>query len=399
MVYNHVMKIALPPPIVQLQNLLLPHPMFLVGGFVRDSVMGKISTDYDVCSALAPSQLIMLLGSNAKTKLVSAKLGTLNIMLGGAVIEHTTFRSELYLPQGKHTPIDCAFVSSVEQDAERRDFTINAIYANAQTGELTDLFGGVADLKRKLVRSVQAPSKTILDDPLRILRMARFAACFGFAIDKATTLGASSNAYRLKAITKTRIWDEVSKTLHYGVAATQRFFGILQEVGALEVVFGRGDVPSFAGVFEGDAIAHFVWHLAQGLGKQQGNVPSSLWEALPQKQIKQVVLSLENYHTNQDAFLLFEQAYPHAEQAIRLIGYQNKSRAAELTKQLEQAKSNNLWTGQNSLAINGNDIAAHFPCLERQNYATILRACKRSVFAQTVPNTKAALLQEIKKYG
>ena len=156
---------------------------YAVGGCVRDSLLGLTPHDWDLCTSALPRQVLDRFG---KEQCIPTGLqhGTVTVKYGGKLYETTTFRTEGSYSDGRH-PDSVAFVPDVKEDLARRDFTINAMAYSAEEG-LIDPFGGREDLARGLVRAVGVPHQRFTEDALRILRLYRFAARFGFEIDPAT---------------------------------------------------------------------------------------------------------------------------------------------------------------------------------------------------------------------
>lgn len=186
------------------------HAAYAVGGCVRDSLLGQTPHDWDLCTSATPEQVLELFG---KTHCIPTGLqhGTVTVKHGGELYEITTFRTEGAYSDGRH-PDHVAFVPDVKEDLARRDFTINAMAYNAEEG-LIDPFGGQSDLAAGIVRAVGEPQRRFEEDALRILRLYRFAARFGFAIDPATGQAARALCRHLDCVSEERIAEELSRLL------------------------------------------------------------------------------------------------------------------------------------------------------------------------------------------
>ena len=183
---------------------------YAVGGCVRDSLLGQTPHDWDLCTSALPEQVMALFG--AKNCIPTGlQHGTVTIKLEGKLYETTTFRTEGSYTDGRH-PDRVDFVPDVREDLARRDFTINAMAYNAEEG-LIDPFGGQDDLKQGIVRAVGVPKLRFAEDALRILRLFRFAARFGFAIDPATGAAAKELCRCLNCVSLERIEEELSRLL------------------------------------------------------------------------------------------------------------------------------------------------------------------------------------------
>ena len=186
------------------------HAAYAVGGCVRDSLLGLDPHDWDLCTSARPEQVMALFGEE-KCIPTGLQHGTVTVKHGGRLYETTTFRTEGAYSDGRHPDAVC-FVPDVREDLARRDFTINAMAYSAEEG-LIDPFGGQDDLAAHLVRAVGEPERRFEEDALRILRLYRFAARFGFAIDPATGAAARALGPHLDCVSAERIQEELLKLL------------------------------------------------------------------------------------------------------------------------------------------------------------------------------------------
>ena len=183
---------------------------YAVGGCVRDSLLGRTPQDWDLCTSARPEQVLALFGEGQCIP-TGLQHGTVTIKFGGQLYETTTFRTEGAYTDGRH-PDEVHFVPDVRQDLARRDFTINAMAYNDAEG-LIDPFGGQQDLQQGILRAVGDPATRFEEDALRILRLYRFAARFGFAIDPPTGQAARALCAHLDCVSVERIEEELSKLL------------------------------------------------------------------------------------------------------------------------------------------------------------------------------------------
>ena len=183
---------------------------YAVGGCVRDSLLGLTPHDWDLCTSALPQQVMELFGAQRCIP-TGLQHGTVTVKQSGALYEITTFRTEGTYTDGRH-PDEVHFVPDVREDLARRDFTINAMAYNEKEG-LVDPFGGQADLQSGIVRAVGVPRQRFTEDALRILRLYRFAARFGFAIDPPTAQAAQELCAHLDCVSVERIEEELAKLL------------------------------------------------------------------------------------------------------------------------------------------------------------------------------------------
>lgn len=189
--------------------------LFIVGGYVRDAYLGVQSVlrdDIDLCSSVTPKELKkMLAGTKFEVKNINESVGVMAIM-GKRRYEHATFRREFYESES-HTPDHVEFIKSVDEDALRRDFKINAIYFNIMEGTYVDPLGGIDDLKERKITTTRAPKNVFNDDPERILRLIRFACALGLEIPEEEMYYAKQNAYKIRFISKYRLRNEFERLL------------------------------------------------------------------------------------------------------------------------------------------------------------------------------------------
>ena len=183
---------------------------YVVGGCVRDSLLGLTPHDWDLCTSALPQQVMELFGAQRCIP-TGLQHGTVTVKQSGALYEITTFRTEGTYTDGRH-PDEVHFVPDVREDLARRDFTINAMAYNEKEG-LVDPFGGQANLQSGILRAVGVPHQRFTEDALRILRLYRFAARFGFAIDPPTAQAAQELCAHLDCVSVERIEEELAKLL------------------------------------------------------------------------------------------------------------------------------------------------------------------------------------------
>lgn len=181
---------------------------YIVGGCVRDSILGKKPTDWDIATSAKPDQVKSLFKRTVDTGI---KHGTVTVLFGKEGFEVTTFRIDGEYEDNRR-PKNVVFTSSLEEDLKRRDFTMNAMAYNNKTG-LIDLFGGQKDMKNCLIRCVGNSAKRFTEDALRMMRAVRFSGQFGFEIERDTKKAICQYADDLEKISKERISIELQKLL------------------------------------------------------------------------------------------------------------------------------------------------------------------------------------------
>lgn len=204
--------------------------LYIVGGAVRDYFLGISNTDYDFCTNALPEQVISMFKKVIPTGI---KHGTVTVLYKGASYEVTTFRSESDYLDSRH-PQNVTYIKNLHEDLSRRDFTINALAADCMTGEVTDDFGGLADLKKGIVRAIGKPLERFKEDALRLMRLARFCSKLGFKPARETLIGAKKLAPTIANISQERIYDEISRILMTNVPSVG--LSLLEKIGVLEII-------------------------------------------------------------------------------------------------------------------------------------------------------------------
>lgn len=184
------------------------HEAYIVGGCVRDMLLGKEPKDWDITTNATPDRIKAFFKRTVDTGI---KHGTVTVIMGKNTYEVTTYRLDGKYSDGRH-PDKVEFSSLLEEDLKRRDFTINAMAFSHKRG-LVDLFNGVSDLKNARITCVGSPKERFDEDALRMLRAVRFAARLGFCIDEKTAKAIEELAPNLLKVSKERVWTELLGTL------------------------------------------------------------------------------------------------------------------------------------------------------------------------------------------
>jgi poly(A) polymerase len=253
------------------------HQAYLVGGCVRDMVLGREPADYDVTTDATPDQVMRMF---PETYAVGAQFGVVLVPPGSSdarevrpavdatsvptdhskadVVEVATFRSDIGYSDGRH-PDRVQFSTDPREDVERRDFTINGLLLDPIKGEILDFVGGRQDLKAGIIRTIGSPEQRFEEDKLRMLRAVRFAARFEYTIDPVTFAAMQKLAGNIHQVSRERVRDELSKMLIEGHA--RRALLLLDESGLLQQVLpeisamkGVEQPPQFHP--EGDVFVH-----------------------------------------------------------------------------------------------------------------------------------------------
>ena len=412
------MEIKIPKSLKELAELLKKEAdLFVVGGYVRNSILKIGATDIDLASRLTPEKLEKLL---AKTGYVvkekSKKLGTvLIISQDGDRWEHTTFRSEVYADDGSHAPEETIFVDDMQQDAKRRDFTANTIYYNVLKEELIDLYEGVYDIERKSLKCVESPTKVFDNDGLRILRMIRFACELNFKIDKPTFLKACEMSYRLKDISSVRKLTELELIL----ASSERYLGRSKpnaHLRGLQLINKMKIWPQFHvhtnkikfnmvnKVMQADRFIGLLIDIIDSV--KPGNVDYYLQfllspTGLPigKKMVDYYMNIVSGYYDalgkmkNKEYFFKY---FENFQKISVFLARKSKIINAKYDFFYKYIVKYKLAISMRDLKINGDDLKKNVPKLNERKYGVVLTALLNKVFEGKLQNEPSELLREVR---
>ncbi|MBE5856962.1 MAG: CCA tRNA nucleotidyltransferase [Lachnospiraceae bacterium] len=204
------MTLNMPPKVKRIIETLeeAGYEAYVVGGCVRDSILNRTPDDWDITTSALPAEVKSLFHATIDTGL---QHGTVSVLMDKETFEITTYRVDGEYEDGRH-PKEVTFTPSLEEDLKRRDFTINAMAYNDKKG-LVDLFDGIGDIERKVIRAVGEPDKRFEEDALRVMRAVRFSAQLGYEIEAKTADAIKRHAANLKKVSAERIQVELTKLL------------------------------------------------------------------------------------------------------------------------------------------------------------------------------------------
>jgi poly(A) polymerase len=252
------------------------HQAYLVGGCVRDILLGREPADYDVATDATPDRVQALF---PRSLAVGAQFGVIIVTESDAQVEVATFRSDIGYSDGRH-PDHVEYTTSAKEDVRRRDFTINALLLDPESNEVLDYVGGQNDLRAGIIRAIGDPVQRFGEDKLRLVRAVRFAARFRYAIEASTFRAVAQLAPAISEVSAERLRDELTKLLTEGAA--RRAFELLDETRLLpellpEIARMKGveQPPQFHP--EGDVWTHTLLMLEQ---LQAACSPTLAWGVL-----------------------------------------------------------------------------------------------------------------------
>lgn len=428
------MKITIPNSLKDLSSIFLLNgtPLYIVGGFVRNAILGFCETDYDICSSLKSEEVVKILeGTPFFAQVVNPKLGTLLIKnkMNDDEFEHTTFRKESYKIGGAHSPEQVEFVTDIKQDASRRDFTANSIYYDISTGKLIDFYNGIEDVTAKVLRTVETPEYVFSRDGLRILRLVRMSCELDFTIDEECFDVAKNLVSQLGDISQERFNKEIIAILFADYKydsivnphAPVMGLKLLSNLGAWAYVFP--EVSSVLGInfvnekLSGDwintvqkvspvhRISAFLLDVLTvlNLPLNKSSVKLVLGAnglMLSQTEIERqarllscFVAAKSGFQTEEEKRLFIQQ---NSDILLRLIDFGkvfNLFSDLELTFNLMVIDKVPMNLKQ--LKLNGNDLQEYFPSMKKQQYGVVLKGLLKKCCLYPELNTKEKLLNMV----
>ncbi len=408
------MQIKISQPLNRLASLF-PTELYVVGGFVRNQLLGVKNDDVDICSSLTLDKVEKLLkGSEFEFKVKSKILGTATIKRGEEIYEYTTFRREFYPENsGQHSPESVEFIQSVEEDAKRRDFTCNAIYYDIKNDKIVDFYNGQEDVKKRILRTVETPDEVFCHDGVRILRLFRFQCELNFKIERETLESAFRHKENLRDISGERLVYEITKILHSpnkykGLSKPRAYMKALNyfNKGGLWQVFGidqqrlkfkmvkkvshksQGFLIDLIDNVNPISISYYLnlilsdsFGLSKKMAENYINILSGYYEALNRQQ-------------NKPYFFKYFNNFP---QIYLLLIHKSKYLANKYQFFYKYIISHRLIMNVKELKISGDDIKKHYPTVKPNRYNPILESLLSDVFDGKLSNEKEELIQAVEQ--
>lgn len=388
-----------------------PENLYVVGGYVRNCILHLEGSDVDICSSVDAQEVLKRLeGSEFSVKVKNIRLGAILITAGDESFEYTAFRKEIYPENdGTHCPSKVEFTNSLEEDAKRRDFTINAIYYNINKDECVDHFHGIVDTSSKIIRQIS--EDVLKNDGERILRMVRIAGELGFKIDKQTLNSAKKYVLNLKDIQGTRKYLEIEKILYcenrYGIKKTsyKKALSLLNQLGVWQGFSLENKCVKYKMVFK--CKGRFLGLLIDIIDTEKPECLEVFVSKLLKEQFgitgnayKNIFDYLAGYYSALDGVENKEYFLKHFENwayIYPLLGCKSKHIQSKYNFFYQYIIEHNLTIKLDDLAIDESDIQSNFPEIDKRNFQRILKNLLSKVFDGKIKNDKQILLDEIKK--
>ena len=377
---------------------------YLVGGCVRDAVMGTEPKDYDLCTSALPERMLEVF-SDCRLVETGLKHGTVTLVKDGMNIEITTYRLDGAYRDGRH-PEKVTFTDRISEDLKRRDFTINAMAYSPSQG-LLDLFGGCDDIEKKTVRCVGRAEDRFSEDGLRILRALRFSSVLGFTPDEECSDAARRCAHMLGKISRERIFSEIRKTLE-GKDADRILFRYGDVVAAALDPELEPDILSKGGLkFRKDTgKPEAVMRLATLLDGENPQYAKNIFSSLKPSRAESKLFSSFLEHradapVTEYGFLKLISRTDDSF-AFDLIRYElmcgrlDAEDAAEREKTVQKIIREDMPRGLKDLQVTGSDLAE--TGLEGRLIGDCLEHLLDLVMRKALPNSKDALMAEAARF-
>lgn len=379
------------------------HQAFIVGGCVRDLLLEVIPKDWDITTSAPPEEVMTIFPRTIPTGL---QHGTITVCMGEGEANHfevTTFRVEGQYLDGRR-PEEVKFVKRIEEDLARRDLTINAIAYDPVANRAIDPFGGIFDLRSGIIRAVGKPEERFQEDGLRIMRVARFAARFGYQVEEETKRGMAFSRDTLKKVSRERVSDELCKTLmaqypEYGLT-------ILQETRVLGIacpLLGERILPRLH--LQDRCQGELEARLAMLYNKQPVKLVEEelLGLKMSTKEVKRVIFLL----TTLEKFFVFKESSTLSSYRKFMARIKNEAtdpweytyqqfielaRALELPFQKLTFYEDEVVLARKELAINGNDLMG-IGITPGPQLKVLLEKCYSEALEHPEHNTREHLIQ------
>ena len=389
-----------------------PENLYIVGGYVRNKLMGLQSGDVDLASSVDVEEVSKrLAGTDFQVKIKNLKLGSILISCKGENYEYTAFRKEIYANDGSHCPIRVELTNKIEEDAPRRDFTINSIYYNINKDECVDLYHGVIDLAQRTLRCTENPEEILKNDGERILRMVRIAGELNFKIEKKTRECATKYTSNLQDIQGVRKFLEIEKILYcdkrYNLSkgSLKRALKILNELGTWKYFALSVKQVKYNMVFKTED--RFLGLLIDIVDSQKPECLQTFLEGFLREQFgfngamaKRIFIYLAGYYDALDGMKNKEYFFNYFENwayIYPLIGNKSKHIQNKYNFFYRYIIEYGLAIRLADLKLDEGDIAKKFPAIDQRNYNRILNNLLSKVFDGKISNDKKSLLEEIEK--
>lgn len=390
-----------------------PCDIYIVGGYVRNKIMGLDDSDIDICSQLTVEELEKLLqDSEYKVKVKSKALGAALITMDEEQYEYTTLRKDFYPEGGQHLPERVEFIKDVKEDSKRRDFTCNSIYYDIKNDKILDFYDGVKDIQNGILRAIENPEEVFSHDGVRILRLFRFECELNLKIDKKTLEAACKYKNNLRDVSGERVVHEITCILHsssaYKISKKNAYMKALKHFNKANLwpIFGidcpkirfnmvkkaehksQGFLIDVIDTVKPISISYYLNLILSesfGLGKKMVEhyikILSGYYEALNKLQ-------------NKPYFFKYFDKFPDI---YNLLIHKSKYLANKYQFFYKYIIAHKLIVSVKDLNITGEDIKKNYPTVSPERYKPILESLLSDIFDGRLNNDKEELVNAVEK--
>lgn len=351
---------------------------YAVGGCVRDSILGREVTDFDITTSALPEEIKTVFSAYPVIE-TGIKHGTVTVLIDRRPYEITTYRTEKGYSDSRH-PDSVQFVTDIESDLSRRDFTVNAIAYSHKDG-LVDPFGGMNDIKNKVLRAVGDPVTRFSEDALRILRALRFSSVLGFAIEKNTADAIFDLADTLSLVSRERVYVELKKLIcgKKAVEVITKYRSVLERIIPI-----NGDIESLSKL-----PPDYRFRLSALCGKDVFDALVALRADNETKRICNLLSESEKIPSDLTALKFYVSALGR-DNALLVASYRRSLYNEDREELTEKLLDSNECLFIKDLAVNGKDLVSLG--IKDEKIGEILNYLLRSVIEGKIDNTKESLL-------
>jgi len=360
---------------------------YFVGGYVRDTLLGLPTKDIDITTNARPEDIKALFKKVVPT---GAAFGTMSVILDGRGFEITTYRKETVYDNHRH-PSSIDFADTLEEDLKRRDFTINQLTMNHE-GDIGDMFGGLRDLRKEIIRTIGDPEERFYEDALRMLRAFRFMARLDFSLEENTANAIWKHRALIEKLSIERIQEELF-----------RLFDAPHSKPALRSMVKTEVHKTLFGLEKGIEVLsetniNYQKDVAFALLDCYGDLKNGPWRF--SKKFMKTVKNIKHLHTQtqdrpftaMDIFNYGKETALKANTLNRLFGMK------DYTSDIDMLDESLPITEKKDLAINGHDILKALPISDKKHISTILQKLLEDVVEKNIENTRETLIKRAREH-
>ncbi|MGM0436003.1 MAG: CCA tRNA nucleotidyltransferase [Bacillota bacterium] len=360
---------------------------YFVGGYVRDTLLGLPTKDIDITTNARPSDIKALFKKVVPT---GAAFGTMSVILDGRGFEITTYRKETVYDNHRH-PSSIDFADTLEDDLKRRDFTINQLTMNHE-GEIGDMFGGLKDLRKKVIRTIGNPEDRFYEDALRMLRAFRFMARLDFSLEEHTANAIQKHRALIEKLSIERIQEELFRL--FDAPHSKRALAAMVETEVHKNLFGLEKGLERLR----ETSIDYQKEVAFALLDSYTDLSNGPWKF--SKKFMQTVKAIKTLHekTRNRPFTAMDVFSYGKEIALKANTLNRMFAMSDQTADIDMLHGSLPITEKRDLAINGHDILNALPITDKKHISVILERLLEDVVEKHTKNTRENLIERAREH-